>query len=131
MLQTCKNCGIQSGMSVKVCIKCGQPIQWNQDEKESFAEIRIQELISQGCSREHIRSELMTRLDFSERDADSFVDDALLTEHVGNRWSGIVLFAAGFAFLALGVCWIPLGLMGIALLFIGLMMTITGERVVK
>ncbi len=46
MLITCKNCRLQYGLSVDRCLKCQQPIEWDQDEKESFAEFEIPRMIS-------------------------------------------------------------------------------------
>ncbi len=64
----------------------------------------------------------------SHVDADSFLNHAFLTERSQNRWSGLVLFFGGFAFLALGVIWLPMGAVGLALLVIGPFMLITGKQ---
>ena len=129
MLITCKTCRLQYGPSVRECLRCRQPIAWDQDEKESFAELEIQKMISQGFTKNQIRAKLIHVLDFSELDAQSFVDDAFRTERTQNRFAGVVLFLGGFVFLALGLFWIPFVLAGLALLVIGAAMTLTGSRI--
>ena len=131
MLVTCKQCRLQYGPSVTDCLKCRQRIVWDRDETESFAELEIKKMISEGYSQSRIRSKLIDQWNFSETDADSFLNDAFLVERSGNRWAGLFLFFGGFVFLAMGVIWVPLGLLGVGLIVIGGIMTLTGRRVVR